>query len=643
MKTQIVIVLCLCLTAYGQLVFDEQPFTTYLGTDYMVVNDALLIDLAIAFANPCDRIGLSSFQPLPKNHKLELHSCDDVGCYKQTEVQHGDLKYTETVYELVKEPYASSLNLTGIDVGITPIWDEGLVKNVHVFKQMCNQQYKQVLNAIDSFATTIVTRKDYYDVKRPRQKRGAESFAAKLGWKVAETALDTIGSVGAAVGINIITDCIKVGIDYINPNSIPNRLNRVEESMNQVIKNQDLMRESLEALTNATTLINRKVDYLERYVRGEFQNSDLLNILRETTLSAINRVRTGLEELTAQKSIGLVSMLGITKIAPELNINGSLLRYPPKAARFISSQLLPADENNPLTLIIHYNLYDTNPTTKVAKVFGFPHWDLQPEVPQFLRYAGAPFVIFNEAINCAKGLSQPATSILVDDCNEEEFLDETIMHWEKHFTHHDPTKALIEPLIVHTNDYNLVYCFPKNITVYNATAWCPNAVIRLPVDQPFRTGKKVYNPKIVHKNAIVFDKIFDSIPPRHAVKNNGNFTHGMTDHLLMEVKAKLHQLEKQKAKTISVQKDWIWYVGKYCIFTVLIIIKLSILYCCFKFSCIAKLRWLFTQNHEPVQQNVPLEELESSPMRTNRPKSTTPAKIKKTHLSTSRIDLSGPE
>ena len=250
---------------------------------------------------------------------------------------------------------------------------------------------------------------------------------------------------------------------------------------------------------------------------------------------------------------------------------------------------------------MNFDVYEASTKTKVAKIYAFPHWDLAPETPEFLKYIGPSYVLYNEATNCAKGIDEPATKVILDTCEEQNFIDPKLQKWVPHYKRSDPREVKLEAHIIGTKRHTFVYCFPKEIEIYNTTALCPNAVIKLPKDVAFTTGNRTYKPtKGIRTTITLFNDVLGSVQSRHVASNNGNYTHGMSDHMLMEAKIKLKRMKKINAESVSAANSWLYEIGYYTVVTFCTILTLSIIYCCWKWSCISKLAWLFTQNHSDV-------------------------------------------
>lgn len=76
--------------------------------------------------------------------------------------------------------------------------------------------------------------------------------------------------------------------------------------------------------------------------------------------------------------------------------------------------------------------------------------------------------------------------LIAERCTTENYLDPRIDKWERIET--TTNMSEFDPQVRISKFYNYVYCFPNNITIHNATQFCPPSVFKLLVDVNFATG-----------------------------------------------------------------------------------------------------------------------------------------------------------
>lgn len=75
----------------------------------------------------------------------------------------------------------------------------------------------------------------------------------------------------------------------------------------------------------------------------------------------------------------------------------------------------------------YYPMIDNS--TQVFKVAAFDHWVNLTTVPIKLSYKGPTTVIFNQKLNCTKGIRDPTTRAVTETCNIVNYLDPELQHW----------------------------------------------------------------------------------------------------------------------------------------------------------------------------------------------------------------------
>jgi len=105
--------------------------------------------------------------------------------------------------------------------------------------------------------------------------------------------------------------------------------------------------------------------------------------------------------------------------------------------------------------------------TKVYRVHSFDHWDNLDEVPRYLSYNGANYLIYNYTSHCIKGLTTTSTEFVSEQCLEVNGDDPQLSQWNTDKETKNIEQYSNVSQVFKTIDANYIYCFPGEITIQN--------------------------------------------------------------------------------------------------------------------------------------------------------------------------------
>lgn len=389
-----------------------------------------------------------------------------------------------------------------------------------------------------------------------REKRGVVGDIIK---DVAKSAVkEGVSAFLGGMGANIVTDLVKYVIDYINPNSTPNRLKALLTKYDKVISTVQLHQEILDKL------IDQAQDEAERRSYGDLKNAEysrninLLNVIRGEINLALERTRTAFTQLIEAKLKGHVSMPAIAQLT---NIN-EFRNYETDIAALIEDKVLPETEINPLTLMMTFQIHDVSEDTYIIHITGVSHWDFNTDPAQYKEYRGSETAVFNLNTHCIKALPiNTMDKVVRAQCLKQDFIDPATQLWSTIRSAIDPRKETdIAPIVEYTPESNYIICYPHWIVVDGTNTTCDPDLIKLPADIPFEVPEHpAWRPiRKEIKTRINSDLILDYVHKNAFREKKSNNT--IIDQLIeMRLKSK-EQLEELK-HSVVIERDIFSYIG----------------------------------------------------------------------------------
>lgn len=246
------------------------------------------------------------------------------------------------------------------------------------------------------------------------------------------------------------------------------------------------------------------------------------------------------------------------ELADLFNIT-ALRSIEPMDTEFISVEKLT--EN---TLRFRFNVRKSSPDTHVYKVFAFRFWDNLTGTPEMSDYQGASYVIYNSKVNCIKGAEDLTERVVFDDCSTPNLVGSNVNQWRKHAT----KDIYTSDLTAHKRSAkaNYIYCFPNNITIWNATYRCPTSPFKLTPDIPYSAGNLSHSPN-QQRITIKFkeNQFIDNVSLKHFDQDSLATSDAQFFDKIQEQSEIIDKLHKEIDYSVSVTKHgvawWLTIIG----------------------------------------------------------------------------------
>lgn len=267
----------------------------YIGTEHIIEDARTIVDINIAILSPCDKISMYEFTAIPlkpKRSDFEETFCDSIGCYNY------DLAEDKTKIRYV----IASLNQAGQELKLnygSHRYDEDLAIRVHGIKRKCIGKFRELMDALDTYERASIVTKDYYPTNLVRKKR---SWYTEAGKFVLKGALTQLGPAAAGtIAINMVTDLIKAGYEYLNPNSNTNKIEKLNKQVSKELEVMNLQHEILDKLIETTKEENAKIEYdiLKTFVYDS--NRRKADILETQLFLHLDNAILAIQDLTSSK------------------------------------------------------------------------------------------------------------------------------------------------------------------------------------------------------------------------------------------------------------------------------------------------------------------------------------------------------
>lgn len=162
------------------------------------------------------------------------------------------------------------------------------------------------------------------------------------------------------------------------------------------------------------------------------------------------------------------------------------------------------------TLKFKFSIRKSSLTSKVYRIYAFRYRDNLTHTPVMKDYHGPQYILYNQNINCIKGLDDIIERVVYDDCNTANYIDPSVKRWRSYATHDIHEQDLSN--YKRTPHYNYIYCFPYEIKIGNSKYRCPTLPFKLSTTVPFQFRNQSYTPqvrriKISHIEHLFFDDI----------------------------------------------------------------------------------------------------------------------------------------
>lgn len=611
-----IIMIC-CLATNARCQFDEQPAIAYMNTNTYVEETRIVVDLAMGIINPCDRISITAFSPIrdmPQGKK----NCDDFGCYRKNEARENPRWRNDQPIHYFTY---TSLNTTYDEIGLAEgmhMHDPLVVTRLFGLKQECKRKWEDLKNVVELFTVTSPLRSDYAPGRAKRSPRDKSKPLARPKRDVildfiGKTFLDLAGEFGKTVGVNLVTDLIKAQLEYFNPNSVTNRLNKLQTQSEDYFKKVKLHDEIIDKLINTTSDLVIKQSVLELRQTDNRDNDRLLRLMESEIKDAFTTFIRNLEKLINSKVEGNLDLVSLSRITGLREF----LVYDTTITRLISVTKVDADADNPLTLLMTFNLHEVSRNSFIGRIFAFNHWDLSSFPPKLLSYDGAEYLIFNETAHCAKSIPMPVQRLVSVSCEENNYIDHRLKKWKVEMQLDDPRTFDMEPVELHTIRYSLIYCYPRTIEIHGGTERCPNAVFRLPISTRYKiAGMREWKPVLKSITAnTVFTDVFERVHAQHFISNSSEDSRAGLEDQIIELRLLQKQMNATVLTEYRIDRGFVWWTG---VSTLIIAGNVCLIMMCYymlKYHCCSNIMAVIRGNPDfslPQNHRVPTFDTELS-------------------------------
>ena len=392
-----------------------------------------------------------------------------------------------------------------------------------------------------------------------RKKRGA------VGNFVGSLAKDLLYQGIGMVAGNVVSNLISVVFERINPDSTYNRQAKLEEGFHKMKYNFDVLKEvamgTIEQIEVLTETVRSTVKRMESLVQDFPRFVWIASVVANKILAS----GTDLRKVIDEAKTGHVAVYQVARL-----LNLPQLKQL-KVEQTLFESVRRIDKN---TINFRFTVSVLAPDTFVYQVAAFNHWDNLADIPEYLEYRGANYLIYNETANCIKAVDPPRhTTLHGEECTELDGEDPQLSKWVITRKTHDMGDTVNMSLVQKTLEYNYIYCFPGNITIGKETYRCPMEAFRLKSDKAFKTADRRHNPTKIQQNVTERHGI-DAVHAGHFEDDSDTVNELRIFDKLKEFRSKLEAINTEsivlKRTTIS------WIIGGICASG----LTAGIVYCC---------------------------------------------------------------
>lgn len=308
-------------------------------------------------------------------------------------------------------------------------------------------------------------------------------------------------------GYIVLSNMVSSIMDYFNPNSTPNRIEKVEKDVLG-------LHEQLLTYSNVTESLLKMSQGFEQSVKKElidirkenhqnleihFTNNEILVAIKDKYLALENLI-------TAYRMNQKLDSLALNKILDSSKDTSGL-------AENIKNII---DEDTIITKITHkvvsvnttgiirlkFSTKSRSKDTKVFEVYAFDHWENLTGTPRFVTYKGPRYLIANSTSNCKKGTFPPSqnSNSLINYCVRANWSDPELKSWKPMRDYININETFLESQHKETRAKLFSYCFPGFVKIQAAnnefkTLRCPSQVFATPIYQKLETASYKYDVK----------------------------------------------------------------------------------------------------------------------------------------------------
>lgn len=438
------------------------------------------------------------------------------------------------------------------DLRLAPGIDDPIrIVNVQL-KQECELLYRAAFTSrIDDW----VSRQPAKHTHAPEFSNEKRSIKRSILSEAATTVISIFGGV-------VVSNLVAVITSRLNPSSDYNRLNRLEPAFetekNRITEfesrfnaTKEVQRGMVEAMSQMGKTIREQQRQINHLAHLLPQTTWLASYLQSRILSASADLKTIIDEYVR----GRVATLELSELLNITEIRG----IEPEDTSF---ERVDREPGALQTINMQFTVREKSKDTFVYKVMPFNYWENLTEIPSLMEYVGPRYIIYNEAKNCIKGISDSPLRDVREECNEINGTDPELSKWRVLISTNKVYDQNQGSMDYRTLKFNYVYCFPWNITIKSKQLRCPPYAFRLPLNLAYSTMGKSYTPKrkkflLTQHDPLAVDII-----------HNGQFyqaSEAADECLWFDKIQKLRQdlqneiLENERSVSVA-KHGWIWWI-----------------------------------------------------------------------------------
>jgi len=356
--------------------------------------------------------------------------------------------------------------------------------------------------------------------------------------KAGELAIDAVGDVTGWIFGNVASNLVTSVLDWVNSNSIRNRVNRLEVTA-------AILKENFDVFTQVSKGI---IDNQEVLAMAVKKTADELNQLatdfpRFAWISSllVNRIVTSGQHLQRVANEAKRGRVEVDSMAFLLGIP-NLSYFDNRDTKFHSINRVSRDMVN-----FNFSINVEARDTKVYNVYGFGHWNNITGKPEYLEYRGARHLVYNETSNCMRAIEPPISTHVYETCEELDGEDPLLSSWETTKTTENLHRFENESHVQKFEDWNYIYCFPGKISVgtdFKNSARCPPDVFRLPTPVAFKTSRARHVPSRINRNMTFREHSIDNVNIGHFYDDSDTVNELKMFDKLAELRRELSHLKE---------------------------------------------------------------------------------------------------
>lgn len=588
--------LFICLKSIIISCLDEQPPYAYIDTNYIVEASRTFVELQVDIISPCDAYDLHEYTPDLDYGIIGRPLTTEFG----TKIKNGNkcemVNVTSEGHEIGMMEGSSCFENSFL-VGLLSAKRQCFRLNDALISRFENLQY-----ALLPYGESVPKLDENHQPGKTEPKTTSttpDPFSEEIATMppIFPLAIDEVMEITTRrkrqvtalvtyMGLSVVTNLVSKIYHYFDPNSDENRIGRLESLTRQMVHHESLRTQVIKNLIASAKTQEEYNEYKRRELALEVNNRFVLSDIKTIVNERMAQAKAAVQDLHKARLEGHLDPVALER----LTLISDFENYTTNSIELRRLNIGILNEKKTVRLNLHFELHKPDTQTKVYKLVTFNHWNLTSQPFQKLKYDGPQFVLFNKTSHCAKGMSEPATKYIINQCKTPGFIDKSLTRWKPFLKLKDPRNDTSDPFVVTTSTYSLIYCYPKKITIEQFHETCPNSMFKLPIRQSYTIDDwPPWTPDDVKIDKEVNNmKFVEEVHNYHIISTD-------TDEQRSKVEDQFVDFKLQTEQQLSIGKDTIWYIGLLTVVVFSSVVTIAICRCCFSYSVLSRLRWFFNQ------------------------------------------------